>query len=288
MAEPVRAAGAVLWRRCPWGVEVALVHRPRYDDWSLPKGKLDPGEPEARAAVREVVEETGFTGPLGRGLGTTEYDVVVDGRLVPKTVRWWSLEAVAGSFSPGEEVDALRWVGVADAVGLLGTEAAPLERFLAGPAESVTVLVVRHAPAGDRSAFPGPDDARPLDADGRRQADLLADVLALWRPVRLLAAPPLRCRATIEPLSTRTGRQVEVVAHWGEDAWDREAALADLRGLARAGTPAVVCSQGGAIPDLVAHLTGSAGRVRAKKGSVWALALDREGALVGADHTLPL
>lgn len=288
MADLVRAAGAVLWRRSPAGVEVALVHRPRYDDWSLPKGKLDPSEPEAVAAVREVVEETGFTGPLGRGLGTTEYDVVVAGRLVPKTVRWWSLEAAEGAFTAGDEVDELRWVDAAAAVDLLGAEAAPLRRFLSGPADAVTLLVVRHASAGDRSSFRGTDDRRPLDDDGRTQADLLADVLSLWRPVRVLSAPPVRCRATVAPLSARVGHDVEVVAHWGEDAWDRDAALADLRGLARAGTPAVICSQGGAIPDLVAHLTSTDGRVRAKKGSTWALSFDTDGRFVDADHTLPL
>jgi 8-oxo-(d)GTP phosphatase len=288
VADLVRAAGAVLWRRSPAGVDVALVHRPRYDDWSLPKGKLDPAEPEAVAAVREVVEETGFTGPLGRGLGATAYDVVVDGRLVPKTVRWWSLEAVEGAFTPGEEVDQLRWVDAAAAVDLLGTEAAPLRHFLSAPADTVTVLVVRHAPAGDRSSFHGPDDERPLDDDGRLQSDLLADVLSLWRPVRVLSAPPVRCIATVVPLSSRVGHDVEVVAHWGEDAWDRDAALADLHGLARAGTPAVVCSQGGAIPDLVGHLTSAHGRVRAKKGSTWALSFDTDGRFVDADHTLPL
>lgn len=287
MADLVRAAGAVLWRRSPAGPEVAVVHRPRYDDWSLPKGKLDAGESEAAAAVREVLEETGFTGPLGRGLGTTRYDVEVDGRLVPKTVRWWSLECGEGAFTPSEEVDRLRWVGAAEAVGMLGEEAAPLRRFLDGPSDTVTVLVVRHAPAGDRTSFDGPDDARPLDAEGVRQAEALAEVLSLWRPVRVLSAPPVRCVDTVAPLAARVGGSLEVVAHWGEDAWDRAAALKDLEVLARDRTPAVVCSQGGAIPDLVAHLTGARGRVRAKKGSTWALCFDVAGVLVDTDHHLP-
>ena len=97
----VRAAGGVLWREVDGQVRVAVVHRPRYDDWSLPKGKLDPGELEVAAAVREVEEETGFTCVVGRGLGVTRYRVLDNGRDVPKRVRWWALEATERRVRPG-------------------------------------------------------------------------------------------------------------------------------------------------------------------------------------------
>jgi len=104
----VRAAGAVVWRRAPdGGVEVLVVHRPRYDDWSLPKGKLDPGETEAEAARREVAEETGFIGELGPELTTTAY---TDQRGRSKTVRYWAMEAVDGAFVPNHEVDEIAWL----------------------------------------------------------------------------------------------------------------------------------------------------------------------------------
>lgn len=113
--EPIRAAGAVLWRRGPAGIEVAVVHRPRYNDWSLPKGKLAEGETEAEAALREVAEETGYRGRLGPGLGQVAYETANG----PKTVRYWALEATEGAFTPNGEVDQLRWVPRDEAAHLL-------------------------------------------------------------------------------------------------------------------------------------------------------------------------
>ncbi|MDB1087990.1 NUDIX hydrolase [Streptomyces sp. ACA25] len=103
----VRAAGCVLWRRAPDGsVEIGLVHRTRYRDWSHPKGKLDPGEKPAEAAVREVREETGMVCVLGAPLPTARYPV--QGR--PKEVSYWAAEAVSGEFRPNHEVDRLLWL----------------------------------------------------------------------------------------------------------------------------------------------------------------------------------
>ncbi len=126
----VRAAGAVPWRRVGDGVQLAVVHRPRYDDWSFPKGKLDPGESYADAALREVAEETGLVGELGAALPESRY---VDHRGQPKVVRWWLLEvarpaaatggAVDGGAVPNEEVDELRWLDP-DAAAVLVTHAA--------------------------------------------------------------------------------------------------------------------------------------------------------------------
>jgi 8-oxo-dGTP diphosphatase len=113
----VRAAGGVVWRRGPRGVEVLLVHRPKYDDWSLPKGKCaHAGERDEACARREVLEETGLACALGAELPTTSY-VDNDGR--PKRVRYWAMEAVDGRFEPNAEVDEIRWVAVADAPGVL-------------------------------------------------------------------------------------------------------------------------------------------------------------------------
>ncbi len=105
---PIQAAGAVLWRRSAGhrSLEVALIHRPRYDDWSHPKGKLKPGEPDADAARREVKEETGMDCVLGAPLPTSHY--LASGR--PKLVRYWAAEAVGGSFAENDEVDRLVWL----------------------------------------------------------------------------------------------------------------------------------------------------------------------------------
>jgi len=116
--ELIRAAGAVLVRD---GL-VAVVHRPRYDDWTLPKGKLEPGESDAEAAVREVGEETGFTGTIVADLGTVEYMVTKAGRTLPKQVRYYLMDAIGGGFTGENEVDELQWLDRSAAEALLTYE----------------------------------------------------------------------------------------------------------------------------------------------------------------------
>jgi 8-oxo-dGTP pyrophosphatase MutT (NUDIX family) len=113
----VRAAGGVVWRRTGDGaVEVVVVHRPHYDDWTMPKGKLDPGETEAECALREVEEETGLRCELGPEVAGNAY---TDHKGRPKTVRYWAMTPSSGSFAPNDEVDELRWLPVDEAVALL-------------------------------------------------------------------------------------------------------------------------------------------------------------------------
>jgi 8-oxo-dGTP diphosphatase len=117
MTETVRAAGGVVWRTEPDGrLEVAVIHRPRYDDWSFPKGKVRDGEDELHAALREVEEETGHRCVSGRDLGTIEYR---DRQGRRKTVRYWSMVPVEGGFTPGPEVDELRWLPLRRAIQML-------------------------------------------------------------------------------------------------------------------------------------------------------------------------
>jgi 8-oxo-dGTP diphosphatase len=116
----VRAAGGIVWRRGKGGaVEIVLVHRPAYDDWSFPKGKLDQGETEAEAALREVQEETGLRCRLGRELGTSRY---LDPKGRPKTVRYWEMAPTGGTLGPAHEVDDARWMPLAEARAALTYE----------------------------------------------------------------------------------------------------------------------------------------------------------------------
>ena len=116
-AAEVKASGGVVWRRGERGVEVVVVHRPRYDDWSLPKGKLDPGEGWEQAALREVEEEVGLRCRLGDELPPVGY---TDHKGRAKVVRYWLMEPEADpAFEPNEEVDEMRWLTPGEAAGTL-------------------------------------------------------------------------------------------------------------------------------------------------------------------------
>jgi 8-oxo-dGTP diphosphatase len=116
VTETVRAAGGVVWRDSDGGREVAVVHRPRYDDWSLPKGKLQSGEDWLDGALREVEEETGLRAEPLEELEPARYP---DRKGRDKLVRWWSMRALDGSFEPNDEVDELLWLAPAEAIELL-------------------------------------------------------------------------------------------------------------------------------------------------------------------------
>ena len=115
----VEAAGGVITRGADGSLEVAVVHRPKYDDWTLPKGKLDPSETFEHAALREVEEETGLRCRLGREAGEARYR---DRHGQPKVVRYWLMTVEDGSFRPNREVDELRWLPLGEAAALLTYE----------------------------------------------------------------------------------------------------------------------------------------------------------------------
>ncbi|MDI2028592.1 NUDIX hydrolase [Saccharopolyspora sp. TS4A08] len=280
MTEAVRAAGAVLWRPGPQGPEVVLVHRPRYDDWSLPKGKLDPGELAAHAAVREVAEETGFSTALTRPLTQVRYTAPArGGRTAPKVVDYFSAHLLGGEFTPNDEVDELRWLPLKEARAELTYphDARVLDAFAESRSETATVLLVRHAKAGKRSEWSGDDALRPLSEAGRRQRDALHSLLPLFAPSRVYSAPRVRCEQTVAPVARDRGIDVVSEPLFSEEVYsaDPDAGVRAMLEVAGRGGTSVVCSQGGVIPDLVTRLADSAGlrldEVAARKGSVWTL-----------------
>ncbi|MFI6817305.1 NUDIX domain-containing protein [Nonomuraea sp. NPDC050328] len=200
MTTEIRAAGAVVWRGDEHAPEVALIHRPRYDDWTFPKGKAKAGEHDLACALREVQEETGFTVVLGRPLPTSHY-LHLD---QPKRVRYWSARVVSGDFAPGPEADDLKWVPLHQAHHRLSydRDRALLGELLTAPLASEPLIFVRHGTAGSREAWHGPDHLRPLDARGHVQARTLAGILPAYGPGLLMSSPSLRCVQTLEPYST--------------------------------------------------------------------------------------
>ncbi len=277
----------MLWRQRRKAVEVAIIHRPRYDDWSLPKGKVDPGEIEPLTAVREILEETGHHAELGRQLGSVSYPI----QQGVKKVRYWAARSLGGTFTAGREVDDLIWLPVPDAMHRLGYtyDRKILRRFAEHPADTQTVLIVRHGTAGRRSRFSGDDTLRPLDKKGRAQAAALTEQLLAFGAGDVFAADRVRCHQTVEPLAAKLGVAVSDEPTLTEEAYARNPKAARRRVLqiAAAGSTPVICTQGKVIPDLIAWWCERDGvrpaKSRNRKGSTWVLSL-ADGRLVAADH----
>jgi 8-oxo-dGTP diphosphatase len=272
----IRAAGGVLWRGPRSRPHVALVHRPRYDDWSLPKGKLKRGEHPVLAAWREVWEETGVRPALMARLPTVSYATMVDGTTVSKTVDYWAMTVNDDSgFVPSDETDALAWLTVGQALRRVTyrRDVTVLTAFAALPTLRPPLIVLRHASAGSRSDWSGPDADRPLDADGQARSMDLAGLLECFTPARLISATALRCRQTLEPVAYRRNLAIEVDGRFDEDA-DPLAAARHLRSVAGRGGAIAVCGQGQVIPPMLAALTGdTAEDYETPKGSGWVLSL---------------
>ncbi|MGK8512061.1 NUDIX hydrolase [Nocardia asiatica] len=287
----IHAAGAVLWRASAGGaVEIALVHRPKYADWSLPKGKLDPGETPILAAVREVREETGLESRLGRYLGHVTYPIPGHRKL--KRVDYWAAEVVGGEFTANSEVDLLTWHPLDRVMDQLSY---PMDRqvvraFTRLPARTDTLLLVRHAKAGRRDRYNGPDDdQRPLDRDGEVQARALVPNLLAFGASEVYSADPLRCVQTVAPLADKLGVEIGMEPLFSESGYAEHPGEAGerLRALVSDSAIRVVCSQGKVIPDLLKRLAERDGlalpSARNRKGSVWVLSFAGQR-LVAADH----
>ena len=278
---PIRAAGAVVWRPGGAEPEVVLVHRPRYDDWSYPKGKCEPGEHVLATAVREVAEETGSRIALGRPLTPSVYQV----RAGVKQVAYWVARCTGSAgFVPNDEVDEVGWLPADDARKRLSynRDKALLEEFGSGPVSTVPLILLRHAAAGRKlervtDGAAAADLARPLDANGSAEAESLAGLLASYGRCRVISSAAERCLATVRPYAVAFGVSVET-----EPAFTVGLAPASQAELLGAGTvrPVPVVEQAGTGPP-----AGPAARrvaARAAAGRVAALAAAGEPTLICA------
>jgi 8-oxo-dGTP pyrophosphatase MutT (NUDIX family)/phosphohistidine phosphatase SixA len=280
----VRAAGVVLWRQPGDAVEVALVHRPKYDDWTLPKGKLDPGEHPLVAAVREAREETGHQARLGRPLLTQHY--AVDGR--PKEVRYWAAQAADAQFVPTGEIDGLEWLAVSEALERLTyPRDVDLVRTFT-PTRTWPLILLRHAEAVPREEWTGPDGDRPLTGEGHAQAARLSALFGAYGIERVVSSDARRCVDTVVPYATEYDRPVLTRPLFSESEYDSEPSAASARALLKAAAPAVLCTHRPVLPGIAAALC-EAGGVRPPKnmlapGSFWVLHIGDDAVLAVEEH----
>ena len=302
---PVLAAGALTWREGHDGIEVLLIHRPRYQDWSIPKGKLDKGETFPAAAVREVAEETGCRVRLHRPLPAAVY-LLPDGRT--KIVQYW-VGTVRAQIAKGPqdrgEVDELRWVSLEEAETLLSRPSdlvclSAMQRCLqAEQLQTVPIIVQRHGAAVSRAKWRQGEKSRPLNSKGKKQAAALPELLDAFDPARVLTSPWKRCRATVEPLAKLGGLDVvtkESLTEAGHaERPSRTAAIIDrVLGEAR---PTVVCTHRPVLPAVIAAVREAADRSVALElprqdpylaaGEALVLHATRQGRVVAVERHLP-
>ena len=255
----IQAAGAVLWRKSAISqLEIAVIHRPRYDDWSLPKGKVENNESHIATAYREVLEETGYTSTFGPEIGSVIYKL--EG--APKEVRFWAAQAhehQEGKPSP-EEVDQLEWLSPKLAKERLTNkdDRKIVDYFLEFGADTFPIILLRHAKALKRTEWNGDDGDRPLEHKGQLQAKRLLPIYLPYGAKEFHTSDALRCTETIEPMT----RALSAVPIFSADlseygyAKDKDVPLDYVQDLMDRGVPALVCSHNPIIPKLVKKLVG--------------------------------
>ena len=289
MTKTIQAAGGLVIRTTPKSrVRVLVEHRPRYDDWSLPKGKVDKGETFEEAAVREVFEETGQHCRIVAPLETTRYRI---GKGI-KEVDWFVMRPLPDSrrFKKNSEVDEVKWVSRKKAVEMLDYER---DRHLVKDfdlkklSQTGTLRLLRHAAAGDQTKWKGNDLERPLTKKGKRQSEAIAKRLASAGIERIISSPYVRCIQTVKPLAKGIGAKVEIHEALAEDP-DIDATYDLIHDVV--GANAVLCSHGDVIPATINRLMWLGltlnSRFYCSKASIWEVGVEN-GKYTTASYVKP-
>ncbi|MDR2996604.1 MAG: NUDIX hydrolase [Microbacterium sp.] len=260
----VYAAGCVVWRLVEGKLRILLIHRTKYQDVTLPKGKVDPGETLAETAVREVHEETGIRVTLGVPVGVSRYFLKPKRQ---KVVHYWAAEATdeairASTFVPNHEIAAIEWVSLKKARAHLSypVDTEILDNFANlvedGVLQTFPLIALRHGKAVARADWNGADVERPLTGRGEAQAKAIVGPLRAFGVAKIVTSDAVRCARTVKPLAKALGIKAKKTGLIGQDAW--ESGTADLRGVigkrVRLREAAVICSHGPVLPDILAEI----------------------------------
>lgn len=262
------AAGVVCWRDQKGKLEVLLVNRAKYNDWSFPKGKQDPGESLAETAVREMLEETGISLRLGRKLSSAHYKVSNGEK---KIVEYWASKIKARAwkktdFSPNEEISKLKWFGVDDAAEKLTYEhdVELLQEVSAlykkNELETRALILLRHAKATARTNWSGAEAKRPLLPEGKQQSKKLVRLLSAFGPKRLITSPWTRCEHTVLPYATATNQTLIYRSQLTEltSALSPRKTIKVVEDLFEAKKSALICTHRPALPTILKTLANRA------------------------------
>ena len=257
MSATILAAGAVLWRKSEKKkIEVLIIHRPKYDDWTFPKGKAEIGEPLIACAYREVLEETNIETAFGPYLGEVEY-LTNDGK---KKVSFWSAKVVKEKdFKPNAEVDQLKWVEVTKVKELLtlDTDRKILEQFLKIEPDTKPLILLRHAKAVTRDEWQGEDDDRPLDSYGQNQAKRLLAMYQVFNLEQIHSSDAVRCYDTVVAIAKGLNIKLEVTGKLSESTFkkDKEKAFDYAKDLIKLNESVLLCSHNPILPKMLNKLT---------------------------------
>ena len=268
--EPVVAAGAVPWRVVNGKLQVLVVYRKQHRDVSIPKGKVDPDETLPHTAVREVFEETGLKVNLGPSLGSVHYVQPTNGK--PKIVHYWAAEVdpvaeAKSKFVSNDEIFALEWLSTKKAIAALTYEH---DRELiddvrslwkSGSMDTFPLIITRHGKATAHDQWDGLDSLRPLVAQGMQQARDIAGGLAAFGPATIISSPAIRCLQTVAPLSYKQGMEIRESGKISQDKWTSEGdrVVDFVAARLRKAVPAVMCSHGPVIPQIVSEIISQTG-----------------------------
>lgn len=256
MSATIQAAGAVVWRNQNGQTEIAIIHRPKYDDWSFPKGKAEIGESLIACAHREVLEETNIQTEFGAFLGDVEY-------LTPdekKRVSFWAAKAINQiDFNPNSEVDQLSWVNVKKVKELLtlDTDKKILAQFVELDFDTKPFILLRHAKAVTRDEWQGDDDDRPLDSLGQIQANRLLALYQVYNLEQIHTSDAIRCYDTVNPMAKGLGIKLEVTGKLSESTYkkDKEKAFDYAKDLIKEDARILLCSHNPILPKMLNKLT---------------------------------